>query len=667
MPFDFSSPDVAGDEKMPQSVVDLWPNWGCAAMPSSPPPVRLVRFGIFEADFQAGELRKAGVRIKLQDQPLQILAMLVEHPEELVTREEIRQKLWPGDTFIDFDHGLNNAVNRLRDALGDSAETPRFIETLPRRGYRFIGTVSGSATKETVAVETVPATSPAVGPVSIDASRTRRYGWIALAAGVLLAAVLAGLNFRILQVRLFPGTLSPVPIRSLAVLPLQNLSGDASQEYLADGMTEALITDLAKISSLRVISRTSAMHYKGSHQALPEITRELNVDAVVEGSVARLGNRVRVTAQLVQAPSDRHLWAESYERDFSDILQLQNELASAVAEKVNGKLTPLEQNQLTQVRPVHPEAYEDYLRGRYFSNLLSEDSLQRAKENFERAIQKDPNYAPAYAGLAVTYDLMTFSAALTMGPDEGAHKAIEGANKALQLDANLAEPHAALGVTKYRYSGDWMGAEQEFQRAIKLDPGYANAYLWYGQYLENAGRGEQACANYRTARQLDPLNSAFVSNVARCLLREGKHQQAVAEARTAVDLEPRHVGSRWALAGIYEQEGRFAEAITEYKHLDNPCSPEAIIHALWAWGRRAEAEMMLREKMRREKGDFEPWCGAIAYLGVGDKDKAIRSLEKAVNEGSPGKGIIYGEWRFAPLRSDPRFQALLRRVGVPGW
>ena len=620
-------------------------------MPSSPPPVRLVRFGIFEADFQAGELRKAGVRIKLQDQPLQILAMLVEHPEEVVTREEIRQKLWPGDTFIDFDHGLNNAVNRLRDALGDSAESPRFIETLPRRGYRFIGTVNGSATKETVVVETVPPPAQTVARVSPEAIRTRGYGWIALATGALLAAIVAGLNFRILEARLFPGTLSPVPIRSLAVLPLQNLSGDASQEYLADGMTEALITDLAKISSLRVISRTSAMHYKGSHQALPEITRELNVDAVVEGSVARLGNRVRVTAQLVQAPSDRHLWAESYERDVSDILQLQNELASAVAEKVNGKLTPLEQNQLTQVRPVHPEAYEDYLRGRYFANRLSEDSLQRAKENFERAIQKDPNYAPAYAGLAVTYNLMTFSWALTMGPDQGAPKAIEAANKALQLDANLAEPHAVLGNTRYRHSGDWVGAEQEFQRAIHLDPGYANAYLWYGWYLDSAGRSEQACANYRKARQLDPLNSASVNNVARCLLREGKYQQAVVEARTAVDLEPRHVGSRWALAGIYEQEGRFAEAIAEYKNLhNNTCASEAIIHALAAWGRRAEAEMMFREKVRREKGEFEPWCGAFAYLGVGDKDNAIRSLERAVNEGSPGKGIIYSEWRFAPLR-----------------
>jgi len=457
-------------------------------------------------------------------------------------------------------------------------------------------------------------------------------------------------------------------IKSLAVLPLENLTGDPAQEYLVDGMTDALITNLTKLGSLRVISHTSAMHYKGTHKSLPEIARELNVNAVVEGSVTRSANRVHISAELVDATNGQNLWARDYARDLRDVLQLQNELATAVAQEVAAKLTPQQQSQLAQVRPVNSEAYDDYLRGRYFANLLSEDSLQRAKENFERAIQKDPNYAPAYAGLAVTYNMMTFSWALTMGPDEGAPKAIEAANKALQLDANLAEPHAALGNTKYRYSGDWVGAEQEFQRAIELDPGYARAYIWYGQFLDQAGRREQACTNFRKARQLDPLNSASVNNVASCLLREGKYEQAVAEARLAVDLEPRHVGSRWALAGIYEQEGRFAEAIAEYRKLhDNTCSPEAIIHALWAWGRRAEAEMMFMEKMRREKGDFEPWCGAFAYLGVGDKDKAIRSLERAVNEGSAGKAIIYGEWRFAPLRSDPRFQALLRRVGVPGW
>jgi serine/threonine protein kinase/tetratricopeptide (TPR) repeat protein len=506
----------------------------------------------------------------------------------------------------------------------------------------------------------------------LEARATTRKAWLVPTLVVVFFAVMVLAFLRVTRGREWIAGKSSGgmqrEIKSLAVLPLENLTGDSAQDYFVDGMTDALITNLTKLGSLRVISRTSAMHYKGTHKALREIVRELNVNAVVEGSVTRSTNRVRISAELVDATNGQNLWARDYERDLQDVLQLQSELATAVAQEVAGKLTPQEQRQLGQVRPLNSDAYEAYLRGRYFVNLISADEVQRAKENFELAIQKDPNYAPAYAGLAVTYNMMTFSVVLTMGPDDGAPKAIEAANKALQLDANLAEPHAALGVTKFRYSGDWVGAEQEFQRAIGLDPGYANAYFWYGWHLEYAGRSEQACANFRKARQLDPLNSSFVNNVARCLLREGKYQQAVAEARTAVDLEPRHVGSRWTLASIYEQEGRFAEAIAEYKKLNgNTCAGEAIIHALAAWGRRAEAETMFREGMRREKGEVEPWCGAIAYLGVGDKDKAIRSLERAVNEGSPGKGIILAEWRFAPLRSDARFQALLRRVGVPGW
>ena len=506
----------------------------------------------------------------------------------------------------------------------------------------------------------------------LETKTNRRRALLVPALIVALFALIVSASLRITRVRDWVLGHSPVSasrqIKSLAVLPLENLTGDSAQDYFVDGMTDTLITNLTKLGSLHVISRTSAMHYKGTHKALPEIARELNVNAVVEGSVTRSSNRVRISAELVDATNGQNLWARDYERDLQDVLRLQNELAVAVAQEVAGKLAPQEQSQLTQVRPLNSDAYEAYLRGRYFVNIPSDDALQRAKENFEQAIHKDPNYAPAYAGLAVTYNMMTFSVALTMGPDDGAPKAIEAANKALQLDASLAEPHAALGVTKYRYSGDWVGAEQEFQRAIELDPGYANAYFWYGWHLEYAGRSEQACANFRKARQLDPLNSSFVNNVARCLLREGKYEQAVAEAQTAVDLEPRHVGSRWALAGIYEQGGRFAEAIAEYKKLDNnTCAGEAIIHALDAWGRRAEAERMSREKLRREKGEVEPWCGAIAYLGVGDNEGAIQSLERAVNEGSPGKGIIYAEWRFAPLRSNPRFQALLRRVGVPGW
>jgi TolB-like protein/DNA-binding winged helix-turn-helix (wHTH) protein len=314
----------------------------------------------------------------LPDQSFEVLALLLERSGELVTREEIRTRLWPTDTFVDFDHGLNNAVNRLREALGDSANTPRFIETLPRRGYRFIGTVNGSGREAPpAAIETVTTTDE---PKSLGV-RTQRYGWVAIVAATALVMV-GGLNFHTLRARFLPGTYPIAPIHSLAVLPLQNLSGDASQEYLSDGMTEALITNLAKIDSLRVISRTSAMHYKDSHQALPEIARELNVDAVVEGSVLRSGNRVRITAQLIQAVPERHLWANAYERDLGNILMLQNEVAWAIAGQVQAKVSPEERAALATARPVNPQAYEAYLKGEYYLDKWSTDGFERTNDIF---------------------------------------------------------------------------------------------------------------------------------------------------------------------------------------------------------------------------------------------------------------------------------------------
>jgi eukaryotic-like serine/threonine-protein kinase len=459
-------------------------------------------------------------------------------------------------------------------------------------------------------------------------------------------------------------------IKSLAVLPLENLTGDSSQDYFVDGMTDALITDLTKIGSLQVISHTSAMHYKGTHKTLPEIARELNVNAVVEGFVSRSGNRVRISAQLVDAAKDQNLWARDYDRDLQDVLLLQSELATAIAQEVAGKLTPQEQTRLLG-RAVNSEAYEDYLRGRYCLNIHSADGIQKAKKYFEQAIQKDPNYAPAYAGLAATYNLMTFSLELTLEADVGATKAIEAAKKALELDANLAEAHVELGATTYRYSGDWVSAEKEFQRAIQLNPSFAKAYVVYGGYLVSAGRDEQACVNFRTAHELDPQDPSFAKREAECLFREGKFEQAIAEARTAVDLEPGNLGSRYTLAGIYEQKGRFAEAIGEYRKLvevagGDECAKNVLVHALAASGRSTEAEKLLDEVKAGPDGD-DPYCLALAYVGFGRQDEAIRSLEKAFREGNPGKSIIYGEWRFAPLRSDSRFQALLRRAGVPGW
>src|ERR1700730_5722381 len=361
-----------------------------------------IRFGVFEADFRAGELRKRGVKVKLQEQPLQILQMLVEHPGEVVTRDELQHKIWPADTFVDFEQGLYNGVRRLRDALKDSADKPRFIETLSRRGYRFIG--------------------------AIDAS--------------------------------------PRQIQSLAVLPLENLSRDPEQEYFAEGLTEALITTLAKIGELRVVSRTSAMQYKGVHKPLPEIARELGVDTIVEGTVLRAGDRVRITAQLIDAPKETHLWAESYERDLRDVLALQSEVALAIAREVQVKLTPQDQAHLAQAHIVDPEAYEAYLKGRYQWNRRSGQGFARALQYFQQRIERDPTYAAAYSGLADCLSLLSVWG--VVAPDEGCGKAKGLALQALALDRSLAEAHASLAWATMWYDYDFSAAEKEFERSIEL-------------------------------------------------------------------------------------------------------------------------------------------------------------------------------------------------------
>ena len=648
-----------------ETAIHSLPRLGAAVMASLPNPEEILTFGAFEAHVRPRELFREGARVRLPDQSFLVLAMLLEHPGELVTREDIRKRLWPGDTFVDFDHGLNNAVNRLRDALGDSAEDPRFIETLPRRGYRFIFPVHPVVKTESAV--TVAEFVDAGAPPGQLGSKKRRYATISIAAAVLLALVLTGVWLRR---RPSQSENAPPPFRSLAVLPFENLSGDPSQEYFADGVTDSLITDMAQIRSLRVISRTSAMHYKGSHQALPDIARELNVDVVVEGSVARIDNRVRVTVQLIQAPSDRHLWAQSYERNVSDILQLQSDVARAVALEVASQITPQEQARLAQVRPVNTEAYEAYLKGRYFWNHRTEEDLKKSKEYFERAIQKAPNYAPAYAGLADFHNMSAFSELGWVDPGIAAPKALEAANKALQLDDSLAEAHAALGLTKARFLADYGAAEKEFQRAIELNPGYPNTYIWYAFILGVEGRHDEACDRNRTARQLDPLNPTYIRNVAGCLFDEGKTGEAISEMSAAVELAPQREDTRYSLAYFYEHEGRFAEAIAQYRQLvkissGGDCERSSLSYALAASGKKNEAEILLNEIKTHPAYPDYAYCLASAYVGLGNRDEAIHLLEEVFRkEGRGALGLMTSEYRFAPLRSDSRFQDLVHRAGL---
>src|SRR3989441_6597382 len=536
-------------------------------------------FGAFEVDLEAGEVRKHGIRLKLQEQPFQVLALLLRRPGQVVTREELRTQLWSADTFVDFEHDLHSAINKLREALGDSADNPRFVETLPRRGYRFVGTVdsvSGPApapdigrgmqaqTAARTATSEVPPSPETAGPMLV--SRRRDHN-VLVAVGTLAAfvAVLAGLNVGGWRDRLLGRRAAPPHIKSLAVLPLANLSGDPAQEYFADGMTEALISNLAQIRALsRVISRTSVMRYKGSRKSLPEIAQELNVDAVIEGTVQRSGGRVRVTAKLIPAATDSPLWARDYERDLSDVLKLQSDVARAVADEIRIQVTPEERARLAAARNINPKAHEAYLLGRHHLRDNEED-LRQAIGHFERAIQLAPDYAAAYAGLSNAYFPYLFALG-TKNPKEVMPLARDNALKAVTLDPQLAEAHVALGQVK-SFDWDWAGTELELTRALELDPNSAEAHRVHGDLLSAQEHHAEAIREMQRAEELDPLSSFTQSRYARTLYRARKYEEAVPHVQRAIDLDPnpRNVMPYWVLGDLYVEMGRYDEAIANLK------------------------------------------------------------------------------------------------------
>lgn len=615
-------------------------------------PRRAIRFGVFEVDPQSGELRRQGVHIKLQEQPLQVLALLLERPGELITREELQQKLWPADTFVDFDVGLNTAIKRLRDALGDSADNPRFVETLPRRGYRFIAPLHG--------VDAAPDQSEA--PV--------RYPWksrpvAALGLVAALVAAVLGLNLGGIRHRLFG-----VPrIESLAVLPLENLTGDPAQDYFVDGMTDALTTDLAQIGSLRVISRTSAMRYKGARKPLPQIARELNVDAVVEGSVARSGNRVRINAQLVHAPTDRHLWAASYEREAENILALQNEVARAIAGEIELKLTPDEQARLQRARPVNPAAYEALLRARYSCTKRTEATMKKGIEYFEQAIALDPNYAQAHAELSDCYRLIQFFG--SGAPEEYWPKAKTAAEKALELDDNLAEAHTSLAVLLWRHDWNWSKSEAEFRRALVLNPNYAEAHRTYSIYLRMVGRFDDSLEEMKQARALDPLSASTNSDLALVFYFWRKYERAVEEGKKVLELEPNHPQTHYVIGRSYADMKDFPKAVTELEKAmslsgDNPAYVSALGYTYAVAGDKKRARSVLLELRQTSKKRYvPPYCVATIYAGLEEKDAAFSELEKAYAERSFLFPILHLDPQLDSLRSDPRFADLVHRLNLP--
>jgi TolB-like protein/DNA-binding winged helix-turn-helix (wHTH) protein/Flp pilus assembly protein TadD len=636
-------------------------------------PTSVVRFGTYEVSLQSGEVRKAGLKIRVQQQPMKLLEILLERPREVVTREELRSRVWPSESLGDFDQALNIAVGKLRSALGDSAENPRFIETLPKLGYRFIAEVSVvdayvRSKKPKSVAEDLPATEPADQLQVAGSAVVPQRRWTTRRVIVALALVVSLLILAVLLIH--PRGRPPMGIHSLAVLPLDNLSGDASQNYFADGMTDELITDLAQISALRVISRTSVMVYKGARKPLPQIARELNVDAVVEGTVLRSGEQVRITAQLIEASTDKHLWSQSYEGELRDTLALQNRVASAIADQIRINLTPQEQAELKNVKVVNPEAYESYLKGRYFWNKRTADGLKAALAYFNQAIEEDPKYAQAYSGLADTYALLGDWQYAVMAPKEALPKAKAAAIKALELDSTLGEAHSSLAVCLDGFDWDFDTAEKEFQRAIELSPGYATAHHWYAWHLSHTGRNKEAIAEMRKAEDLDPLSLIINTDLAELLVLTHYYDESIRQSHKTIEMDPNFALAHNQLGQAYFQKQMYEPAIAELEKSvqlsgGSPTCIANLARAYAASGRRSEAEKLLSDLKKRSSPSASLASQiAIVYAALGDKDQAMNWLEKGYEERfNPGALLRPG---LDPLRSDPRFQNLIRRIGLPG-
>ncbi len=604
----------------------------------------LFRFDRFEFDRRALELRRDGVKLKLEGQPLRILGMLVERPGELVTREDLRKQLWPGNAIVDFEHSINAAMKRLREALGDSADTPRFIETLPRRGYRFRQSVSSGG-------------APAV-------PRARRHGWRAglLALGILAIGLAAvnGLGLRDRFMGPGPGSVA------LAVLPLKNLSGDAREDYYADGVTEALITELGKIGRLQVLSFQSMSRYRQTQKTLPEIARELQVDALLEGSVVRSGDRVRITVKLFQAAPERQLLSESYEFEARDVAAVQAEVARDVATRARITLTPQEQARLATARRVDPEAYEAYLLGRaYFFNYVP-GTPEKARAYFEKSIAKDPTYAPAYASLAELY-----TGRLWAFPVAARAQARQLAEKALALNDSLVEAHTALGRISQQ-EWDWAGAERAYRRAIDVNPSYALARVWYAQYLYGMERFDEAVAQAERAQRLDPVSSYVNTLAGMAYLLAGQADKARATWQRVIDLDPmQSLASRY-MAESYLKDRNYHRAIgvlekaVTYTPKDNFLLG-ALAYTYARAGRREEALRLTEDLVRREaRGEVqEPFPAIWAYVGLQDYDEAFARMEKAAAARRGRMVWLRVDPWLEPLHGDPRFQEIVRRMNFP--
>jgi TolB-like protein/DNA-binding winged helix-turn-helix (wHTH) protein/Tfp pilus assembly protein PilF len=635
-------------------------------MHANQPAATLLRFGAFEADVQTGELTKQGKRIRLQEQPFQLLVMLLEAPGQVVTRDQLRSRLWPRTT-VDFDHGLNKAIGKIREALGDSAENPRFVETVARRGYRFVADVAvvREGQPETVTDDVAPRGGSGLVALA-DAGTSPRWSirawrFSGLALVLLLTAALSW--------SLYPRSHSSPTIRSLAVLPLVNISGDPSQDYFAEGITDELITRLAQISALRVISRTSVMTYKSVRKSLPEIARELNVEAVIEGSVSLVGNRVRITAQLIQVATDTHMWAQSYDEDLQDTLALQSKVARDIAEQIRVTLNRQEQAALVKSKTVNREAYAAYLKGRYFWNKRTGDGLKKAIEYFGRAIETDPTYAEAYSGLADSYALSGDWEYGVLSPREAFPLARAAATKALALDDSLAEAHTSLAFALDLYGWDWEAAEKEYKLAIQLDHGYATAHHWYAWHLMVMGQNSAGIFELRKAESLDPLSLIISADIADALCIAHSHDESVQQSKKTLEMDASFAVAHYELGQALAQKHMHDEAIAEFQRAIELAGHSGAFDSNLAYvyavsGRKEEAIRIVKDlEARQDQNPSADANVALIYVGLGDRDQAMNWLNKAY-EARFNPSILLRPG-FDTLRSDARFQDLLRRIGLP--
>jgi DNA-binding winged helix-turn-helix (wHTH) protein/TolB-like protein/Tfp pilus assembly protein PilF len=610
-------------------------------------PVRLVRFGGVELDHRSGELSRNGHKVRLPTQSLQILQVLLEHPGELVTRDELRERLWKADTFVDFDAGLNNAVKKLRDALEDSSEHPRFIETIPRRGYRLI-----------------------VVPEVPEPAGQRRWGLVGVGVLTLIAigvALSLGAT-RFASVRR-PDSAPPSAIRSIVVLPFENRSGDPAQDSIADAIGEATTTYLQQMGTLRVIQWTSARQYKGTTKRPQDVMRELDADAAVSGSLTLAGDRLSVQAHLIRAPGDL-LWAEAFKSEAGDIRAWQENTARAIAGGVYLQIRPDQPWRLARARPVNPEAYFAYLQGRFELSLRRADATQRAIKKFEEAIAKDPQYALAYSGLADAYYRLDLQGVST--PAEAMLKAERAARTALALDGSLAEAHTSLAAVLYRYYWDWGAAERHYRESIKIDPNYSEGRRSYGLYLQSVRRFEDSVEQHRLALDLSPLTlgppfdqKRHVEYVA-ALFRAGRSKQAYEEVDRV-----RKAFSRPKFGAVdigYEltyRQGDWLSAIRAFESVGTGgWINEWLAFAYAKADRTSDARAMLAALQQESTGRYvSPERFAIVHFGLDEREQGFQWLEKALDQRAMDlRQLTNGLFSF--LHDDPKFQDVLRRMGL---